>query len=265
MSVRALSTASTGMTSLQQQIDVIANNLANVNTTGFKRLRANFQDLFYQHVRRAGTGAASGSQLPSGIQIGHGVKLVGTDRIFAQGPLTATERELDLSIDGDGFYQIRQIDGTTIGYTRDGTFHRDRDGNIVNNQGLFLEPSLRVPPEVTRISVSQNGLVEGFDPANPSTPVAIGQIEIARFSNPEGLIAQGDNLFFESPASGSPTVGQPGTEGRGILQQGFLESSNVESIRELTEMIQTQRAFEMNSTTIQTADEMLQRLSNLRR
>jgi len=253
------------MTSLQQQIDVIANNLANVNTTGFKRLRANFQDLFYHHSRRVGTGAASGSQLPSGVQLGHGVKLVGTDRIFSQGPLETTERELDLAVDGDGFFQVRLIDGTTVGYTRDGTFHRDRDGSLVNNQGLYFEPQLRVPAEVTRVTVAQDGTVEGFDPANPTTPVTIGNIEIARFSNPEGLIAIGENLFLETSASGSPTVGRPGSEGRGVIQQGFLESSNVESVRELTEMIQTQRAFELNSATIETADEMLQRLGNLRR
>ena len=265
MSTRALSTAATGMTSLQTQIDVIANNLANVNTNGFKRLRANFQDLFYHHVRRPGTGAASGSQIPSGIQLGHGVKVVGTDRIFSQGPLEATEREFDIAIDGDGFFQLRMVDGSTIGYTRDGTFHRDADGNLVNNQGLFLEPALTIPPEVTRVSISQNGLVEGFDPANPSTPVSIGQIEIARFANPEGLIAIGDNLLLETPASGSPVVGRPGEEGRGLLQQGFLESSNVESVRELTEMIQTQRAFEINASTIETADEMLQTLNNIRR
>lgn len=265
MSIRALSTASTGMTSLQAEIDVIANNLANVNTTGFKRMRANFHDLFYQHVRRVGTGAASGSQLPSGIQLGHGVKLVGTDRMYTQGPMVATERELDLALDGDGFFQVRQVDGTTIGYSRDGTFHRDRDGNLVNNQGLFLEPALRVPAEVTRITVSQNGRVEGFNPANPTTPVDIGQIEIARFANPEGLLAIGENLFLETPASGSPEVGNPGENGRAIIQQGFLEASNVESVRELTQMIQTQRAFELNSSTIQTADEMLQRLTNLRR
>ncbi|KAF0240207.1 MAG: flagellar basal-body rod protein [Planctomycetota bacterium] len=265
MSIRALSTASTGMTAMQAQIDVIANNLANVNTTGYKRMRANFHDLFYQHVRRVGTGAASGSQLPSGIQMGHGVKLVGTDRMFTQGPMSSTERELDLALDGDGFFQVRQVDGATIGYTRDGTFHRDRDGNLVNNQGLFFEPSLRVPAEVTRITVSQSGLVQGFDPANPTTPVDIGQIEIARFANPEGLLGIGENLFLETAASGSPEVGTPGTNGRAIIQQGFLEASNVESVRELTEMIQTQRAFELNSSTIQTADEMLQRLANLRR
>jgi flagellar basal-body rod protein FlgG len=265
MSIRALSTAATGMSSLQSEIDVIANNLANVNTTGFKRMRANFHDLFYQHVRRVGTGAASGSQLPSGIQMGHGVKLVGTDRMFTQGPMVSTERELDIALDGDGFLQVRQVDGNTIGYTRDGTMHRDRDGNLVNNQGMFFEPSLRVPPEVTRITVSQTGLVEGFDPANPSTPVTIGQIEIARFPNPEGLLGIGENLFLETPASGAPEVGNPGENGRGILQQGFLEASNVESVRELTDMIKTQRAFELNSSTIQTADEMLQRLANLRR
>jgi flagellar basal-body rod protein FlgG len=265
MSIRALSTASTGMTSLQQQIDVIANNLANVNTTGFKRLRANFQDLFYHHVRRPGATAASGSQIPSGIQIGHGVKLVGTDRIFAQGPMESTEREFDIALDGEGFFQLRMVDGTTVGYTRDGTFHRDRDGNIVNGQGLFLEPGLRVPPEVTRVSISPDGLVEGFDPANPSTPVSIGQIEIARFPNAEGLLAIGDNLFLQTPASGSPTVGRPGQEGRGLLQQSFLEASNVESVRELTEMIQTQRAFEINASTIETADEMLQTLTQIRR
>ena len=198
MSIRALSTASTGMIAMQSQIDVIANNLANVNTTGYKRLRADFSDLFYQHVRRAGAGSANGSQLPSGIQIGHGVKLVGTDRMFSQGSMGSTERDLDTAIDGEGFFQLRQLDGTTIGYTRDGTFHRDRDGNIVNNQGLFLEPSLTVPAEVTRISISQDGHVQGFDPANPTTPVDIGDIQIARFPNPEGLVAIGENMYLET-------------------------------------------------------------------
>ncbi|MCE9583810.1 MAG: flagellar basal-body rod protein FlgG [Planctomycetes bacterium] len=265
MSITALSTAATGMTSLQQEIDVIANNLANVNTTGFKRLRADFHDLFYQHLRRVGSGAASGSQVPSGIQIGHGVKMVGTDRMFGQGPMSSTERELDLAIDGEGFFQVRQLDGNTIGYTRDGTLHRDRDGNIVNADGMFFEPTLTVPPEVTRISISPDGHVEGFDPSNPTTPVSIGDIEIARFSNPEGLIAIGENMYLETQASGAPEVGKPGETGRGTLQQGFLESSNVEAVRELTDMIQTQRAFELNSTTIKTADEMLQTLTTLRR
>jgi flagellar basal-body rod protein FlgG len=191
--------------------------------------------------------------------------MVGTDLMFEQGPMSSTGRELDLSIDGEGFLQVRQVDGNTIGYTRDGTLHRDRDGNIVNANGLFFEPTLTVPPEVTHITVSQDGHVQGFDPANPTTPVDIGDIQIARFSNPEGLLATGENMYLETPASGTPEVGKPGENGRGILQQGFLESSNVESVRELTDMIQTQRAFELNSTTIKTADEMLQTLTALRR
>jgi flagellar basal-body rod protein FlgG len=179
--------------------------------------------------------------------------------------MTATERDLDMSIEGDGFFQVRQVDGTTIGYTRDGTFHRDSNGNIVNNQGQFLEPNLSIPPEITRISVSLDGHVQGFDPANPAVPVDIGDIEIARFPNPEGLLGIGENQYLETAASGVPTVGRPGENGLGVIEQGFLEASNVDSVRELVEMIQAQRAFELNSSTIRTADEMLQRLGDMRR
>jgi len=270
MAIRALSTAASGMTTLQSNIDIIANNLANVNTTGYKRQRGEFQDLLYQQLIQPGFAAASPDSVnPTGIQVGHGVKLVGTNRVFEQGALNNTGRELDWAVDGQGFFQVLLADGQTIGYTRDGSFHRDVQGNIVTSQGLRLRDQLQVPEEVINVSISQTGLVQGLDPTNPNAPVAIGQITLARFSNPAGLRSIGDNLFVTTPAAGQGGApveeANPGSGGLGVTRDRFLEASNVEVVQELVEMITTQRAFEINATSIRTADEMLQTVNNLRR
>lgn len=270
MAIRALSTAASGMTTLQSNIDIIANNLANVNTTGYKRQRGEFQDLLYQQIIQPGFAAASAdSSNPTGIQLGHGVKLVATNRIFEQGALNNTGREFDWAIDGQGFFRVLQPDGSTVAYTRDGSFHRDANGNIVTAQGLKLADNLQVPETVINVSISQSGLVQGLDPAQPNQPVTIGQLTLSRFVNPEGMRAIGDNLFLASPAAGQNGApveeGNPATGGLGVTRDKFLESSNVEVVQELVDMITTQRAFEINATSIRTADEMLQTVNNLRR
>lgn len=264
MAIRALSTAASGMTALQTRIDVIANNLANVNTTGYKRVRTSFEDLLYQQLRQPGFAAVEGTRLPTGIQIGVGTKLVSTDKIFEQGPLEQTGRDLDVAIEGDGFFAV-SIPGGRIAYTRAGNFMRDEVGNILTANGYRLLPTMTIPANVTTISISPDGLVQGHDPANPGAPVSIGQILLRRFPNPAGLLSIGDNLYQETPASGTPEEGIPGTGAFGILHHKFLESSNVQVVRELVDMITTQRAFEINGKSIQTADEMLQTANNIRR
>lgn len=264
MLVKALSTASTGMQALQYQIDVIANNLANVKTTGFKRQRAEFQDLIYQGLHPAGFSAlAAGSQkIPSGLEIGSGVKLSGTTRIFSQGSLENTGNDLDLAIEGEGFFRVILPNGS-VAYTRDGSFKRDMEGNVVTSSGLFLDPRITIPNNVTRINVDVQGFVQGFDPTAPETPVDIGNITLVRFPNPAGLKAIGDNLFLATPSSGDPIEATPTTEGLGYIRQRFLESSNVEVVKELVDMITAQRAFEANSRSIRASDEMLRTVNNL--
>ncbi|MDQ7781137.1 MAG: flagellar basal-body rod protein FlgG [Planctomycetota bacterium] len=264
MAIRALSTAASGMTAMQTKMDVVANNLANVNTSGYKRVRASFEDLLYQQIRHPGFAAIEGTKIPTGIQIGVGTKVVSTEKIHAQGELEYTERDLDIAIEGDGFFVV-EIQGGQMAYTRAGDFKRDLEGNILTADGYRLSPAMQIPTNVTRIAVSPDGIVEGLDPNNPSTPVNIGQITIARFPNAAGLMSVGDNLYVESAASGAPSVGNPGVESRGILRNQFLETSNVQVVRELVDMITTQRAFEINSKSIQTADEMLQTVNNIRR
>lgn len=265
MSIRALSSASSGMVSLQSRIDVIANNLANVNTTGYKKSRASFQDLIYQQVRQPGSTAGGGQgQVPTGIQIGLGTKLVATEKLFGQGSLDLTGKDLDLAIEGDGFFRVTTPNGSTA-YTRDGNLHADSEGNVVTAGGLFLADNLTIPSGVTRISVAPDGTVQGFDPTTPTTLTTIGNITLTRFVNPAGLRSLGDNLYEQTAASGAAIDGTPGLDGLGAIRQGFLESSNVEVVEELVDMIQTQRAFEVNATSIRTADEMLQTVNQLRR
>ncbi len=263
MAIRALSTAASGMTAMQTKIDVTANNLANVNTTGYKRVRASFEDLLYQQLRQPGFAAIEETKIPTGIQIGVGTKLVSTDKIFAQGSLEYTERDLDIAIEGDGFFEV-QIQGGRLAYTRAGDFKRDLEGRVLTSDGYVL-PGITIQQNVTQISVSPDGIVQGFDPSNPATPVSLGQINLARFRNPAGLRCIGDNLYEETASSGTPDVGTPGTGSRGILRHQFLETSNVQVVQELVDMITTQRAFEINSKSIQTADEMLQTVNNIRR
>jgi flagellar basal-body rod protein FlgG len=260
--IRALFTASTGMQAQQLNLDTIANNLANVNTSGFKRTRVDFQDLLYQTLRPAGTRTGNG-EVPTGLQVGHGTRPVATQKIFAQGNFQQTENQLDLVIEGDGFFQVVRPDGTTA-YTRSGAFKRDSQGQVVNSDGLILQPALTIPQDTLNIAVGSDGVVS-VTVAGSTTPQQLGTIELARFANPAGLNATGRNLFSPTQASGTPTTGQPGQQGFGSLSQGFLESSNVSVVEEMVSMIAAQRAFEVNSKAIKTADEMLALANNVTR
>lgn len=266
MPIRALSSAATGMSALQTKVDTISNNLANVETTGYKRTRTEFEDLLYQNLSRAGFTASSeqGTEIPTGKQVGLGTRLASTTRMFQQGSLERTERDLDMAIENDGFFRVQRGNGS-IAYTRDGSFHRDSEGNMVTSNGLKLESGITIPEDVTEINISQDGRVEGFNPENPGQTQDLGQITLARFANPEGLEAVGENLFVPTEASGDAIEANP-TEGQmGAVRQGFLESSNVEAVRQLTDMIRAQRAFELNSNSIDTADQMMQTVNRLGR
>jgi flagellar basal-body rod protein FlgG len=266
MPLRALQIAVTGGRALQNTIDTIANNLANVNTTAFKRSRVNFSDLLYQHIQIAGAGTEGLNQRPSGLSFGTGVQLVSTEKIFTQGDLERTDRDLDLAISGEGFFRvILPGAGGQIGFTRAGNFNIDRDGNLVTAQGYLLDPSITISQNITKIMVDPTGRVWGLDPATPETLQDLGQIELTRFINPSGLVAIGDNIYLENIAAGDRIDGLPGDESFGFIQQGFLEDSNVDPIQELVDLIQAQRAFEINANTIQAGDEILQTINNLRR
>lgn len=260
--MRSLFIAATGMEAQKLNIDVISNNLANVNTSGFKRSRADFQDLLYQTLRVPGATSAEGSQVPSGIQVGMGVKPVAVQKIFQQGDFAQTGNSLDLVIEGDGFFQILQPDGTTA-YSRAGAFKLDSEGRIVNSDGYPLEPGISIPANTTGISVSSDGRVS-VTQSGASTPVQIGQIELAGFINPGGLNALGKNLFQQTASSGDPATGNPGSNGLGTVTQGFIELSNVNVVEEMVNMIASQRAYEINSRSIQASDQMLQVANNLR-
>lgn len=265
----ALNTSATGMTALSTKLDVIANNLANVNTDGFKASRANFQDLLYIEKEQPGVENANGDQRPTGLYVGLGVKVSGTQVNFEQGALINTEQELDIAIEGKGFFQVQVEDDRAangIAYTRAGNFTLNEDGEIVlaNDQGRRLEPNITVPEGAESISISSSGEVT-VNVSGDAQSRTIGQIELARFINPTGLKQLGENLFGESEASGPPVTGNPTEDGFGLVRQGFIEGSNVNPTRELIELIRTQRAFEMNSQTIRTADEVLQSVSQLRR
>lgn len=260
--MRALFTAATGMSAQQTRLDTISNNLANVATSGFKRSRAEFQDLFYETLRAPGASASTGATLPTGVQIGSGVRLASVAKQFSQGDAQRTDNELDLMIQGDGFFQIDKPTGETL-YTRDGSFELDRDGNVVTSEGFQLNPNIQIPADGTNVTITRDGTVSYTDAANQ--PVQAGQIELARFANPAGLVAQGSNFFIPSDASGDATTGIPDQDGMGSLAQGFLESSNVNVAEELVHMILAQRAFELNSRVIQAGDQMLQTVGSLYR
>jgi flagellar basal-body rod protein FlgG len=264
MALRALSIAATGGRALMNKIDTIANNLANVNTTAFKKSRANFADLFYQQIQRAGFGEVERNQNPTGLAFGTGVKLISTEKLFEQGSLERTDRDLDIAIDGEGFLRIVLPD-STIAFTRTGNLNIDSQGNIVTPEGFLLDPPLTVPENITRVFIDTTGLIQGFDPTNTANLQPIGQVQLTRFINPSGLEAFGDNLYRETPASGVRIDGEPSQNGFGLIRQGFLEESNVDVIKELVDLIQTQRAFEINGNSIQAADEILQAVNNLRR
>ena len=260
--MRSLFIAATGMEAQKLNIDVISNNLANVNTAGFKKSRADFQDLLYQTIRLPGATSAEGSQIPSGIQVGMGVKPVAVQKIFQQGDFAQTGNSLDLVIEGNGFFQILMPDGTTS-YTRSGAFKLDSEGRIVNSDGYPLEPAITIPSNTTSISVSTDGKISVTQPG-VNTPTQIGQIETAGFINPGGLNALGKNLFQQTASSGDPTTGNPGTNGLGTISQGFIELSNVNIVEEMVNMIASQRAYEINSKSIQASDQMLQVANSLR-
>ncbi|HKL74705.1 MAG TPA: flagellar basal-body rod protein FlgG [Halanaerobiales bacterium] len=260
--IGALWTAATGMDSQQTNINVISNNLANVNTTGFKKSRVNFQDLMYQQIRQPGSPNAQGSQIPVGIEVGHGSRVSATQKLFTEGSVQATDNPLDIVIEGDGFLQVQKPDGT-IAYTRDGSLKLDGQGRIVTSDGYLLQPQINIPENATDISITSDGtvnvLVDGQEEAQTQ-----GQIELVRFSNPAGLNSAGRNLYEDTMASGEPQTGQPGTQGFGTISQGFLEKSNVKVVEEMVNMISAQRAYEINSKAIQASDEMLQTASRLK-
>ena len=262
--MRALSTAASGMMAMQLNVQVIANNLANMTTTGYKRQRAEFEDLLYDHVNRIGTQTSSqGNILPVGIDLGSGVKTVGTPRLMTQGTLTKTGSSLDVAIRGQGFFKIQMPDGT-YAYTRDGSFQMDAQGRIVNSQGNVVMPAISIPANSAGLTINTQGQVSVI-PQGSTTPTVLGQISLTRFVNQAGLLPIGDNLYTETPASGTPQDGLPGTDGAGDLLQGNLEQSNVDSVSEITNLIAAQRAYEMNSKVITAADQMLSTTSNLMR
>ena len=262
--MRALSTAATGMMAMELNVQVISNNLANMTTTGYKRQRAEFQDLLYDHVSRIGTQTSSqGNILPVGIDLGSGVKTVGTPRLMTQGTLTQTSGSLDLAIRGDGFFKVQLPDGTYT-YTRDGSFQMDAQGRIVTAQGNVVQPAITIPQNATGLTINAQGQVSVI-PQGTTTPTVLGQITLTRFINQAGLLSVGDNMYQETPASGTPQDGLPSVDGAGDLQQGNLEQSNVDSVTEITNLIAAQRAYEMNSKVISAADQMLSTTSNLMR
>ncbi|MBS0308708.1 MAG: flagellar basal-body rod protein FlgG [Proteobacteria bacterium] len=259
--IRSLWIAKTGLDAQQTQMDVIANNLANVSTTGFKRARAVFEDLLYQTMRQPGALSSQQTQLPTGLQIGTGVRPVATERIFTQGNLQQTGNAKDVAISGSGFFQILMPDGTTA-YTRDGNFQADNQGQLVTSSGFPVQPAITIPANTQSITIARDGTVSILQ-SGSSTPVQVGALQLATFVNPAGLESKGENLYAETVASGNPSTNTPGTNGAGALIQGYTETSNVNVAEELVNMIQTQRAFELNSKAITTSDQMLQRLTQL--
>ena len=256
----ALYVSKTGLAAQDMSLTTISNNLANVSTTGFKSDRAEFQDLLYQIKRQPGAQSTQDSALPYGLQLGTGVRIVGTQKNFTAGSLQTTDQPLDMAVNGRGFFQIRQPDGTTA-YTRDGTFHLDSNGQIVTANGYALEPAIVVPQQAQTFTVGRDGTVSISLAGANATSQIIGNIQTADFINPAGLQAEGSNLFLETASSGAPQVGTPGLNGFGTMQQSTLENSNVSTVEELVNMITTQRAYEMNSKVISTADQMLQNIT----
>lgn len=261
--IRSLYTAATGMQAQQLNMDVIANNLANVNTTGFKKSRADFQELLYQTVRAAGATQAQGMQVPTGIQVGLGTRAAGTQRLFGQGDFQQTGNNLDMVIEGDGFFQVMLPSGET-GYTRDGSFKKDGQGKLVTSDGYPMQPEITIPAEAQEISIGVDGTVTA-KVAGQTEAQQIGQIQIAKFLNPAGLSSMGSNVYAVTGASGEPVSGTPGQDSLGSIRQGFVEMSNVKVVEEMVNMIVAQRAYEVNSKSIQTSDEMLNIANNLRR
>ncbi|HEX7634723.1 MAG TPA: flagellar basal-body rod protein FlgG [Noviherbaspirillum sp.] len=259
--IRSLWISKTGMEAQQTQMDVISNNLANVNTNGFKRSRAVFEDLLYQTLRQPGAQSSQQTQLPSGLQIGTGVRPVATERIFTQGNLQQTSNDKDVAIQGQGFFQVLLPDGSTA-YTRDGSFQLDSQGQLVTSSGFVVQPAITIPANATSVTIARDGTVSVTQQGS-ATPTQVGALQLATFLNPAGLESKGENLYVETAASGTPSTTTPGTNGSGLLLQGYAETSNVNVVEEMVNMIQTQRAYEINSKAISTSDQMLQRLTQL--
>lgn len=261
--LRALWTAASGMEAQQLSIDIISNNLANVNTAGFKKSRGDFQDLLYQNLREAGAASSGGAQIPTSIQIGHGTRPVSAQKIFQQGDYERTDNSLDLAIEGSGFFQIRKPNGDTA-YTRAGIFSQDGEGKIVTADGFALEPEISIPKDALSVTITTDGSVSVLQ-SGQINPSQIGIIQIANFPNPTGLNSLGRNLYAPTATSGEAVVGTPGENGLGTIAQGFVEMSNVDVVGEMVSMIIAQRAYEINSKTIKAADDMLQMANNMSR
>lgn len=259
--IRSLYIAKTGLEAQQTNLDVVTNNLANVSTNGFKKSRAVFEDLLYQNVRQPGAQSSQQTQLPSGLQIGTGVRAVATERIHTQGNPQQTGNSKDVMINGSGFFQVLMPDGTTA-YTRDGSFQTDNNGQLVTASGYVLQPPITVPSNALTMTVGRDGTVSVTTPGTVA-PTQIGSIQVSNFVNPAGLESLGENLYAETGASGTAQTSTPGTNGAGVLMQGFVETSNVNVVEEMVNMIQTQRAYEINSKAITTSDQMLQKIAQL--
>ena len=258
---RSLNIAATGMAAQETKLDTISNNLANVSTTGYKRQNAEFEDLLYQNIRAAAPTASGGAE-PSGTQVGTGVRVVTTSRSFAQGATQQTNNPLDLAVEGQGFFTVTKANGD-IGYTRNGNFKIDNTGRLVTNDGLAVEPPITIPTDATSVAIGQDGTISATT-AGGRTTVQLGQLQLATFPNPNGLEATGHNFFTPTQASGEPTTGAPGIDGRGSILQGALEGSNVEMVEEMVGLIRTQRAYEINSKVINAADDMLRNATQVR-
>jgi flagellar basal-body rod protein FlgG len=259
--IRSLYIAKTGLEAQQTNLDVITNNLSNVSTNGFKKSRAVFEDLLYQNVRQPGAQSSQQSQLPSGLQIGTGVRTVATERIHTQGNPSQTGNSKDVMINGSGFFQVLMPDGTQA-YTRDGSFQTDANGQLVTSSGYVVQPPITVPTNALSMTVGSDGTVSVTTPGSTAT-TQIGALQISTFVNPSGLESRGENLYAETSASGTANTNTPGTNGAGVLMQGYVETSNVNVVEEMVNMIQTQRAYEINSKAITTSDQMLQKLAQL--
>jgi len=259
--IRSLFIARTGLEAQQTQLDVVTNNLANVGTTGFKKSRAVFEDLMYQNLRQAGGQTSDQTRLPSGLQVGTGVRVVATERLHAQGNLTKTDNPKDVAVNGAGFFQVQMPDGS-IAYTRDGSFQTDGEGQLVTASGYLVDPAIVIPQDAQSLTIGRDGVVT-VTQAGDTASVQVGQLQLATFLNPTGLQSLGENLYAETDSSGAPNLGNPGADGAGVLSQGYVEASNVNVVEELVNMIATQRAYEINSKAVTTSDQMLQRLSQV--
>jgi flagellar basal-body rod protein FlgG len=259
--IRSLWISKTGLDAQQTQMDVTANNLANVSTNGFKRSRAVFEDLLYQTLRQPGAQSSQQTQLPSGLQLGTGARPVASERIYTQGNLQQTGNPLDLAIQGNGFFQVLMPDGSTA-YTRSGALQLDSQGQLVTSSGFPIQPAITVPANSLSVTISRDGIISA-QRAGTTGPTQLGTIQLVGFVNPAGLQGMGENLFIETASSGTPSVNAPGTNGMGLVAQGYVETSNVNVVEELVGMIQTQRAYEINSKAIQASDQMLQKLTQL--